>query len=197
MDVNVFLEPTINLEKLTHILDGLGHDGRVHTTRSWSKHQKQAIFEAVKGHRPLDLDFLVPSSVGPLVEVIHEGHNTLTLFSHFQKRFVKLEGDAFPIGGYNHQAMQAFTGPGYFGVTQGEREGEHEGELVIDYSKIQKQKPASWPEIQANDGLIGGIVNGGMIDYLRGVSAHVSIGVAYKNGVHRNQWFALVRKDPG
>ena len=36
-----------------------------------------------------------------------------------------------------------------------------------------------------------------MIDYLRGLSNHVSIGVAYKDGKHRNQWFALVRQDPG
>ena len=194
MDVTTLLEPTINLERLSEILDGLGHDGRVHTIRTWSKHQKQALFEAAKTHHRLDLDFLVPASVGPLVEVIHDGHNTLPMFSRFQKRFVKLEGEAFPIGGYNHQSMQGFTGPGYFGVTKGE--DEHEGELVIDYAKIPKQKPASWPAIQSNDGGIAGIVNGGMIDYLRGLSAHVSIGVAFKNGQHRNQWFALVRKDP-
>ena len=194
MDVTILLEPKINLERLTEVLDGLGHEGRVHTIRTWTKHHKKELFEAAKGYRPLDLDFLVPASVGPLVEVIHEGHNTLPMFSRFQKRFVKLEGEAFPIGGYNHQSMQAFTGPGYFGVTKGE--GEHEGELVIDYSKIPKHKPASWPEIKPNEGGLAGIVNGGMIDYLRGLSNHVSIGVAYKDGKHRNQWFALVRKDP-
>jgi hypothetical protein len=194
MDVTTFLEPKIDLERLAHILDGLGHDGRVHTIRTWSKKQKADLYDAAKGHRPLDLDFLVPSGVDPLVEVIHDGHNTLPMFSRFQKRFVKLEGEAFPIGGYNHQSMQGLTGPGYFGVTKGE--GEHEGELVIDYSKIPKSKPASWPAIQGNDSGIAAIVNGGMIDYLRGLSNHVSIGVAFKDGKHRNQWFALVRKDP-
>ncbi|MBX3203118.1 MAG: hypothetical protein KF894_33650 [Labilithrix sp.] len=195
MDVTTLLEPTIDLPRLTQILDGLGHDGRLHTIRTWSKHYQQALFEAAKGHLPLDLDFLVPSSVGPLVEVIHDGHNTLPLFTSFQKRFVKLEGEDFPIGGYNRQSMQAFTGPGYFGVTKGE--GEHEGELAIDYSKIPRTKPPSWPKIASNEGGLAGIVNGGMIDYLRGLSSHVSIGVAYKNGKHRNQWFALVRRDPG
>jgi hypothetical protein len=195
MDVTTLLEPKINLERLTEILDGLGHDGRLHTIRTWTKHQQAALFEAAKGYRPLDLDFLVPSSVGPLVEVIHDGKNTLPMFTRFQKRFTKLEGEAFPIGGYNHQSMQGFTGPGYFGVTKGE--GEHEGELVIDYSKIPKHKPESWPEIRSNEGGLAGIVNGGMIDYLRGLSNHVSIGVAYKDGKHRNQWFALVRQDPG
>lgn len=135
----------------------------------------------------------MPDGVGPLVEVIHHGHNTLPMFQHFQKRFVKLEGEAFPIGGYNHQSMQALTGPGYFGVTRGE--GEHEGELVIDYAKLPRQKPPSWPEIRSNEGGLAGVVNGGMVDYLRGLSSHVSIGVAFKNGEHRHQWFALVRQD--
>ncbi len=194
MDVTTFLEPTLDLKNVARILDGLGHDGRVHTIGTWTKKQNEQIFEAAKGFRPLDLDFLVPSGVASLVEVIHDGHNTLPFFSHFQKRFVKLEGEDFPIGGYNHQSMQVFTGPGYFGVTKGD--GDHEGELVIDYSRIPRRKPASWPEIQANDGLISSIVNGGMVDYLRGISTHVSIGAPYKNGRHRRQWFALVRRDP-
>jgi len=132
MDVTTLLEPKIDLPRLTQILDGLGHDGRVHTIRTWSKHQQQALFEAAKGYMPLDLDFLVPSSVGPLVEVIHEGANTLPMFTRFQKRFVKLEGEAFPIGGYNHQSMEAVSRPGSFGGTKGG--GEHEGGLAIDYS---------------------------------------------------------------
>jgi hypothetical protein len=195
MDVSVLLEPKIDLQRLGEILDGLGHEGRVHATMTWTKKQKEAIFEAAKGFRPLDLDFLVPSSVGNLVEVVHEGHNTLPMFSHFQKRFVKLEGEDFAVAGYNKQSMQAFTGPGYFVVTKGE--GDHEGELVIDYTKVPRNKPPSWPEIRKNEGGIAGIVNGGMVDYLRGISSHVSIGAAYKDGKPRHQWFTLVRKDPG
>lgn len=197
MDITTFLEPTINLQRISEVLDGLGHEGRYHTIRQWTKHHHEALYEAAKGFRPLDLDFLVPSSVGPLVEVIHDGHNTLPLFSEFQKRFVKLEDGSdprFTIAGFNRQSMEPFTGPGYFGVTKGE--GDHEGELVIDYSLIPKVKAPSWPEIKTNEGGIAGIVNGGMVDYLRGISTHVSIGVAYKNGKHRNQWFALVRRDP-
>lgn len=194
MDVTTFLEPTVDMARLAHILDGLGHDGRVHTIGTWHKEEQERIFEAAKGFRPLDLDFLVPSGTGALEEVIHDGKNTLPLFSHFQKRFVKLEDEASPIGGYNRHSMQWFTGPGYFAATKGD--GEHEGELVFDYTKVPKQKPSSWPAIQPNDGLVSGIVNGGMIDYLRGISTHVAIGVAFKNGAPRHQWFALVRRDP-
>ena len=193
MDVSVLLEPTIDLPRLAEILDGLGHEGRVHATRAWGKKRQAALFEAAKGHMPLDVDFLVPASIGQLVEVIHEGKNTLPAFTHFQKRFVKLpEGEAFPIGGYNHQTLSPLTGPGYFVASKGE--GEHEGELAIDYTKVPKQKPASWPEVEPNTGGVGSLVYGGMIDYLRGLSKHVSIGRAYK-GKAMDAWFVLVRKD--
>ena len=105
MDVTTFLEPTINLKRIAEILDGLGHEGRCHTVRTWSKHHKERIFAAAKGFRPLDLDFLVPSGKGALEEVIHDGHNTLPMFSRFQKRFVKLEGGDLPIGGYIEAAL--------------------------------------------------------------------------------------------
>ena len=192
MDVSVLLEPTIDLKRLSEVLDGLGHEGRVHTIHGWTRKRQAALFEAAKGYQPLDLDFLVPASTGPHVEVIHEGQNTLPVFSHFQKRFTKLEGEECPIGGYNHQTLSGITGPGYFVVTKGE--GEHESELAIDYTRLPKHKPASWPEIQPNKGGLASLVYGGMIDYLRGLSAHVSIGRAYK-GKAMDAWFALVRKD--
>jgi hypothetical protein len=192
MDVTVLLEPTIDLKRLAEVLDGLGHEGRVHTVRGWSKKRQSALFEAAKGHRPIGLDFLVPASMGPLVEVIHEGKNTLPVFTHFKKRFAKLEGEDFTVGGYNHQTLSGVTGPGYFVVALGE--GEHEGELAIDYTKVPKTKPASWPELRPNDGGLASLVYGGMIDYLRAISAHVSIGRAYK-GKAMDAWFALVRKD--
>lgn len=192
MDVSVMLEPEVDLPRIHAILDGLGHEGRVHTIRTWTKRQQAALFEAAKGHLPLDLGFLVPSGVGPLVEVIHDGQNTLPAFRHFQKRFAKLEGNAAELVGYNHQAMSAFTGPGYFVVTQGE--GDHGGELLIDYTRTPSQKPSAWPPIRPNSG-IGGLVYGGMIDHLRGISSHVSIGRAYR-GKAVDAWFALVRRDP-
>lgn len=193
MDVSVLLEPSIDLKRLAEVLDGLGHEGRVHTTRGWGRKRQAELYEVAKGHLPITLDFLVPPSIGPLVEVIHEGKNTLPAFSHFQKRFVKLEGEVAPLGGYNHQTMSPVTGPGYFVVDLGT--GEHEGELAVDYTRLPKTKPASWPEIKSNEGGFGALVYGGMIDYLRAISTHVSIGRAYKKGKAMDAWFTLVRKD--
>ncbi len=196
MDVTVFLEPKVDIEKLAAILDGLGHDGRVHTMRTWHKKHMEAIFEACAG-RPITLEHLVPSGVETNVEVIHDLRNTLPFYSNAEKRFARLVGDVADIGGYNRQhGLARVSEPGYFTVRAGE--GEHENELVIDYGKVPKSKPAEWPEIEPNDkGFLNPIVWGGMVDYLRRISEHVSIGKATKNGKAIGQYFALVRRDPG
>ncbi|MCA9591551.1 MAG: hypothetical protein KC657_39920, partial [Myxococcales bacterium] len=77
MDVSVFLEPKLDLTRIAELLDGLGHEGRLHTVGAWSKKQQAAIFEAAKGVRPLTLEHLVPAGTEPLVQVIHDGRNTL------------------------------------------------------------------------------------------------------------------------
>jgi hypothetical protein len=195
MDVTVFLEPKVDIEKLAEILDGLGHEGRVHATRTWTKKQMEAIFDACAG-RPISLDFVVPPSVGSKVEVIHDLRNTLPLFTNAQKRFARLEGDVADVGGYNRQhGLARVSEPGYFSVRAGE--GEHDNELVIDYGLVPKSKPDVWPEIEANDrGFLNTLVWSGMVDYLRRISEHVSIGRATKKGKPIGQYFALVRRDP-
>ena len=71
MDVTVFLEPKVDIEKVAEILDGLGHEGRVHATRTWTKKQMAAIYDACAG-RPISLDQVAPSGAGTKVEVIHD-----------------------------------------------------------------------------------------------------------------------------
>lgn len=195
MDVTIFLEPKVDIEKLAEILDGLGHEGRVHTTRTWTKKQMEAIFDACAG-RPISPDLLVPPSVGNDVEVIHDLRNTLPMFSNAQKRFARLEGDEASMGGWNRQhGIARVSEPGYFTVRAGE--GEHANELVIDYGTVPKSKPDVWPAIEPNDsGILNGLVWEGMVDYLRRVSEHVSIGRATKKGKPIGQYFALVRRDP-
>jgi hypothetical protein len=195
MDVSVFLEPTVDIDRLAEILDGLGHEGRVHAMRTWDKKRMEAIFDACAG-RTITLEQVVPSSIGANVEVIHDLRNTLPLFTDAQKRFAKVEGGGVPVGGYNRQfGVARVSEPGYFSVTEGD--GEHANELVIDYRKVPPSKPPSWPEIESNDsGLLNKLVWEGMVDYLRRVSQHVSIGRATKGGKPIGQYFALVRRDP-
>jgi hypothetical protein len=193
MDLTTFLEPKIDLPRIAELLDGLGHEGRVHTIHTWGRRQQSALFEAAKGFRPIDLSHLVPSGV--LVPFEHQGFNTVGAFSDFSKVFANVGTDAEPvIVGYNEGMWRAFSGPGYFSAANGE--GEHQGEIVLDYRRIPTRKVDAWPPIRPNDGLIGSIAFGGMVDYLRGISTHVSIGTATKDGKSRNMWFALVRRDP-
>ncbi len=195
MDVTVFLEPTVDIDRLAETLDGLGHEGRVHTMRTWDKKRMKAIFDACAG-RPITLEQVVPSSVGANVEVIHDLRNTLPVFTNAQKRFSKVEGGNVAVGGFNRQfGVARVSEPGYFVVSEGD--GEHANELVIDYRSVPPSKPESWPDIEANDqGFLNKIVWGGMVDYLRKVSQHVSIGRATKDGKSIGQYFALVRRDP-
>jgi len=192
MNVNVLLEPAVDLPRLRKILDELGHLGRVDTIRGWDKKTQAQLYEAARGFQPVTLDDFVPPSVEPMREVIHHGKNTLPGFSYFQKRFCKPAGDAQELLGYNHQTMMWATGPGYFVV----HPSETEGEVDIDYLRVPASKPQGWPEVKDNEHGLARLVYGRMVDVMRGVSQHVSIGRARKNGKFIDAWFVLCREDP-
>jgi hypothetical protein len=198
MDLQVLLEPTVNLSRLAEVLDGLGHPGRLATIRGWEKSQQAKLFDAALGHHPLTLEHFVPASIGPLTEVIHHGKNSLPVFSHFQKRFMRPEGASERVTelyGFNRQSNEGFTGPGYFVVHTAWAEGQVEGEVAIDYRTLPTGKAGSWPEILPNTARLGRFVYAGMVDVMRGVSKNVSIGRAWKHGKYMDAWFALVRED--
>jgi hypothetical protein len=198
MDLTVLFEPQIDLGHIRRILDELGLSGRLDTIRGWDARQQAALYEAAKGFLPLDLDHFVPSSVGPMTEVIHHGKNSLPAFNHFQKRFCKpdpkaLESKDPELWGYNHQDLSLWTGPGYF-VTH---PSETEGEVLIDYTREPHGKPESWPEVLPNHARLGRFVYEGMVDVMRGISKHVSIGRARRGKHWMDAWFVLCREDPG
>ena len=200
MDLTVLLEPKLDLERLSQVLDGFGHEGRLHCVRGWDKKQMKMLYAAAKGFRKLELSHFVPDSVGPLTEVIHHGKNSLPAFSHFQKRFAKPSPGSEAEGklwGYNHQVAEWLApviGPGYF-VTRLADPSVGEGvDIDIDYKILPTEKCAGWPEIESNDGR-GKLVYGGMVDHMRGISNHVSIGRAEKGGKLMDAWFVLVRED--
>ncbi len=203
MDLTVLIEPKLDLPRLSEVLDGLGHEGRVHCTRGWDKKKMVTLFDAAKGFLPLELNHFVPDSVGPMTEVIHDGKNSLPAFSHFQKRFMRPSPTSENHGkliGYNHQPVEwlgAVIGPGYFvtrlaaPVAEGGMEGV---DVDIDYKQLPNEKCESWPAIEDNGGR-GKLVYAGMIDHMRKLSNHVSIGRAEKGGKLMDAWFVLVRRD--
>jgi len=194
MYLQIFFEPKLDLDRLRAMLDTCGHWSRVNAIRSLNKAQMKTLFEACEEGGALALDFMVPTSE-PLVEVIHHGKNCLPVFSHFQKRFCRPDGDDAPdqLWGYNHNGgvQMAVTGPGYYVSTLTEK-----SEVLVDYAKVPPRKPASWPTIMGPKERAGFLVWDGMTDVLRKVSEHVSIGAAYKNGKPMEQYFVLCREDP-
>lgn len=163
---------------------------RVAGMRSLGKRAQRQLFHAAEGAAGLSLDDIVPSAAGDLVEVIHDGKNSLPLFTHFQKRFARLPGRPDTLVGYNEQAMRFFTGPGYYEAYVKGRE------IAVDYTRKPVQKVASWPPILPQEARLGRFVYANMIDYLRRVSAHVTIGRAIRHGKDTENYFLLCRQDP-
>lgn len=187
-------EQNLDLPRLAKVLDELGHPARVWATRQWTRAIQARVYEAAKGFKKVTLDDFVPSGTGELVEVRHHGTNTLPLHTHFEKRFCKPKDPEVKdkLYGYNFQSLSGFTGPGYF-VTHLAPE---DGEVDIDYTMIPTEKPEGWPAIVPNEARLGRFVYAGMIDVMRGISTHVSIGRAKKKKGYMDAWFVLVREDP-
>jgi hypothetical protein len=205
MDLTVLLEPKIDLAHIARVLDELGHSGRLDTIRAWERADQARLYEAAKGFRAIDLSHFVPKSVGPKTEVIHHGKNSLPAFTHFQKRFCRpaKDGEVTELYGYNHQDLQMWTGPGYF-VTH---LSETQGEVDIDYTQSPAglattdggppSEPEGWPEVLPNSARLGRFVYYGMVDVMRGISSHVSIGRARRGKKWMDAWFVLCREDAG
>lgn len=193
MELGVLVDPVPDLHRLAEVLDGLGHRARVTTIRTWERDLMVKLYEAADGFKKLDLDHFVPADKAPLTEVIHYGKNSLPAFNIFEKRFAKPadESKKDSLLGYNQQNLIWAIGPGYFEL----RKAAKDGEIDIDYTKIPSEKVASWPAISPNKVKLGRFVYDGMIDVMRGVSTHVSIGRATKGGKNMDAWFVLCREE--
>lgn len=191
MYLPLFFDPRVDLERLRTMLDTCGPWARRNAVRTLDARMMAALFEASADADALTLDDYVPVS-DALVEVIHSGKNSHPLFNRFEKRFCRPDGDdgGDELWGYNHQFWQTFSGPGYFTARIEGRE------FVIDYGRQPPRKPAAWPEIIPNSDRVGRFVWVGMVDRMRRVTAHVSIGRVWRHGKAVDEYFALCREDP-
>ena len=194
MDLKNLIDVHLDLPRLAKTLDELGHPARVWATRQWTRGTQARLYEAAKGFRPVSLGDYVPPGTAPLTEVRTWGMNTLPAHNHFQKRFCKPSDAAATdrLIGFNFQGLSGFTGPGYYVA----HPAEAEGEVDIDYTMAPSEKPSEWPEIVPNSARLGRFVYHGMVDVMRGISTHVSIGRARKKQGWMDAWFVLVREDP-
>jgi len=180
--------------RIADLLDGLDHESRVAAVRSLGRPQQRALYAAVEGFRPVTLTDLVPAGVADFTTVRHYGRNTLPAFSLFEKRFCRPPGEDAEkpreLYGFNFQAMQPVTGPGYFIAQQ----DPNRPEVWVDYTRVPDRHPDGWPEIRRNERGLSRFVYGYMVDTLRGVSEYVTIGSAARKGRDMGSWFVLCRE---
>jgi hypothetical protein len=194
MQLQNLIEAHLDVPRLSKDLDELGHPGRVWAVRQWTRENMATLWDAVKDFHPVTLDDFVAPGVPPHVAVRHHGKNSLRAVTTFQKRFSRpMDPDAKDmLVGYNFQTFSPFTGPGYYVA----HPAADAGEVDIDYTMLPKEKPPSWPDIVPNSARLGRFVYDGMVDVMRGISSHVSIGRAKKQRGWMDAWFVLVREDP-
>jgi len=191
-------ETPIRPSEIASLLDGAGHAERVTAIRTLGRREQRALYQAVDGFAPLRLLDLVPAATGALVPVRHQGKNTLPAFTHFEKRFCRPRGgDAQKpdeLYGYNFQPaalLRPLTGPGYFLAV----EDPQRAEVLIDYNRVPGgELPVDWPPVRSNEAGLARFVYGYMIDTLRRVSQHVSVGSAARRGRDMGSWFVLCRE---
>ena len=187
-------ETPLRLKELAALLDGLGHDARVTWVRSLGRADQRRLWEAAAGFLPLALADLVPPARAAGETVRHFGKNTLPAFTHFEKRFCRPAGqdprNPATLYGFNFQTMSWLTGPGYY-VAHAD---PARPEVLIDYRELPPAAPAGWPPLRRNEIGAARFVYGFMVDRLRRVSEHVTIGSAARNGKDLGSWFLLTRE---
>ncbi len=181
-------DPGVTPQRVRDALDGMSEGDRVAATRSLKRSLQIKLWQLVDGFGELTLDDFVPSGAPAFQVVRHYGRNTMPAFVIFEKRFYKnAHGE---VAGANFQRISPITGPGYF-VT---REDPNKREVLIDYHLVPKEVPEGWPVIRDNEHGLSRLVYGFMIDRMRRVSEHVSIGHANRHGKEFGAWFVLCRE---
>lgn len=177
-------------------LDSLPHEERLEAVVGLGKAHQRSLFE--RADPAITLDHFVPTGVGPLVEVIHHGRNTLPAFKRFQKRFCRPAEGSGRLFGYNEGSTRGLIGPGFFVTvpTRGNPAWEQRGAVVVDYFQVPDAPVVEgWPRVVPNTRGLQVFVYNKTRDFMRRVSKHVSIGAAYKEEKAMGAWFVLCRED--
>jgi hypothetical protein len=177
-------------------LDGLGHSRRLAEIYALTGREQGRLYTCAADSPPLTLDYFVPRSVGDATEVIHYGKNSQPAFRSFQKRWCRQPGSTEQLCGYNETLVRPLIGPGYFVARLTDGGGSDErGAVVVDYFMVPEGPVAEgWPDIRPNNRGLQMFVYNKTRDYMRRVSEHVSIGVAYRQEARVMGYFVLCRQ---
>jgi hypothetical protein len=182
-------------------LDGVAAAARLDAVFALDRGGQRELFKRARTGSQLTLEHFVPAEVPALGPVHHRGKNTLPLPSKhrfFEKRFCRPQDGSQRLFGYNHAPSKGLVGPGYFVAhfTRDEPAWTDRGPVVVDYFQVPDGPvPAQWPKVVPNSHGLQRFVYKGTRDFMRRVSAHVSIGAAYKGEKPLDHYFVLVRQD--
>jgi hypothetical protein len=195
-------DPAITIGAITDWLDAMDHAGRMAAMGRTSRAQQRKLWELSASAPPITLEHFVPANVPPCTEVIHHGRNSLPAFRSFQKRFARPKDGTPRAFGYNEGATRALIGPGYFVLHDTTSnpawpaEWRERGAWVVDYFEVPEgEVPAAWPKVVPNSRGPQILVYHRTRDFMRRVSAHVSVGAAYKVEKPMGAFFTLIRED--
>jgi hypothetical protein len=190
-------------EEIASYLDRLSAARRKDESLSLSRQQQRLLFGLVSSAPPITLEHFVPESVGERTEVIHYGRNTIPVpapLQRFEKRFSSPPGEKGRLFGYNEGITRRFIGPGYFVAepTDYQPAWRDFGAVVVDYFQVPNGPvPTDWPKVVSNRQGLQRFVFDQTRDFMRKVSAHVSIGSAFRGDEELGFWFVLCRDDAG
>jgi hypothetical protein len=190
------------IDDIAAYLDALGPAERLAEARSLDRGEQRRLYQRAERAAPLTLEDFVPAAVGPREQVIHDGRNTLPLPSAlklFQKRFARppTAAGSGRLFGYNQSPFLSTIGPGFFVAvpTAGRADWEARGAVVVDYFQVPDGPvPAAWPRVIPNTRGLQVFVYHRTRDFMRRVSAHVTIGAAYKVEKALDHYFVLCRQ---
>lgn len=194
------LDPRVSIAAIAEALDRMGSEERKAEAGSVGRDAQRALYNKAADAKPLTLDDFVPKGVAPVSPVPHNGRNTLPLprkHRYFQKVFSRPKDGSERLFGYNNSPSGWLVGPGYFVVvpTAGNPAWEARGSIVIDYFQVPDgDVPAGWPKVVPNSKGLQVLVYHQTRDFMRRVSAHVTIGAAYKREKALDHYFTLTRE---
>lgn len=192
-------DPATDIAAIARHLDGLDARTRAGEVLGLDRATQRTLYEKAAAAAPIDLAHFV-GDAGPGVEMIHDGRNTLPLpgpLRGFQKRFCRPADGSARLFGYNEGPTRRVVGPGYFVAvpTAGRPAWQARGAIVVDYFQIPDGPVAAgWPRVVANDWRLQRLVYHHTRDFMRRVSAHVSIGAAFKEERPLDHYFVLCRQ---
>ncbi|MDE0886161.1 MAG: hypothetical protein OSB70_11575 [Myxococcota bacterium] len=197
MTLSEMIRSGSKIQELSEHLNALAPDQRRSQTLELDGHCQKILYEISGDGPPAGLEHFVPAGIPEGREVIHSGRNSQPAFRYFEKRWCRPTGHPEQLWGYNETSVRPFIGPGYFVAHPTADSGsDPRGAVVVDYfMEPEGPVPDHWPRIKPNSSGLQMFVYNKTRDYMRLVSKHVSIGVAYRMEKRLMGYFVLCRED--